>query len=230
MTPAAHPVIAPDARIPHAIAVLTPLDAGEVSQVIIARLARQRDLERGLPPPERDEDVTAIFIDVIRWTNNIGFADKLRFCCVEALRQVSFEPTPSPGLLGNLCYLAAAMRAVEALDVLPRIVTSNRSEEMLLRDGEPVRSRALRALIGLLAVEPARSYQTERSFDLGKLFGNLLTEPQYQILALTGLIGLWPNRRQEFINKLPGGQVDLRRLNVSLELAGFAASAALTAS
>jgi hypothetical protein len=229
MTPALHPAFAPDERVPRAIAILHTLDTSEVSQVMVARLACQRDRERGLPPRERDEDPAAIFIDVIRCTSDLEFANKLRFSCVDALRQVSFEAAPSPDVLGSLCYLAAAMRALEALDVLPGMVTRNGSEQMLLRDGEPVRSRALRALIGLLACDPARASQTARSFDLRGLFENLLAEPKYQILALTGLIGLWPNRRQEFINMLPLGQVELRRVNVSLELAGFAVSAALTA-
>jgi hypothetical protein len=223
MNTATQKAVGPDARVPRAIEVLLSLDTSDVTRVMIARLARRRDLERGLPPCQRDEDPVAIFVDVIRWTRDAILADKLRFACLQALRSVNFEITPSPDVLGDLCYLAAALAADEALDVLPSIVAADRSEKMLLLDGEAVRSRALRAVVGLLAISPRRDASLE------KLFENLLLEPRYQILALTGLIGLWPDRRREFIAMAPAGQVDERLLNANLDLVGFGSSATTAA-
>jgi hypothetical protein len=214
MSPRPHLAFSPDARIPRAVEALRPLTAGEISQIMIARLERQRTLENGLPPCQRDEEPVDIFVDVMMGAPNETFAEKIRFACQDALR-VAFSESLGADVMGNLCYLAAAIGAVEALDYIRLIASDEKFDQSLLADGESVRSRALRALVGLLAQRPSHDATIKT------LFLNLLPSPEYRLLALTGLVGLWPQEREAFLAMVPGAQIDDRDLNINLDLIGF---------
>ncbi len=200
-----------DARVPRAAAVLKSLSSQEISRLITARLARRFEEEGGLPPCQKDEEPTAIFVDVIKFAQDSSLANNLRFACVQALRRIGFDPSPNAELLGDLCYLAAAIDARESVDVLPTFIENPAIGELRLGNGETIRLRALRSLIGLLAAAPCRSP------GLKALLEELLEHQRYRMLALTGLIGLWPEERGRY--SLAGIDENLLRLN--LELAGF---------
>jgi hypothetical protein len=203
-----------DQRIWGAAAVLGRLSGEETSRLIVARLARDAAHERGLPPCRQTEEPTSIFLDVIRFNNDESVAKKLRFGTQEALRNMALQPAPDPDVLGDLCYLAAAIGAFESIDTLTLIIKREDSEQLRIATGERIRQRALRALIGLLAVEP------KRSPNLKELLQKLSADPQHRILALTGLVGLWP---EEFHRHR--SEVDEKELYRSLDLVGFLSSA-----
>jgi len=117
--------------------------------------------------------------------------------------------------IAALCYLSASIGATQAIPTLIQIVEESKYDGLVAWTGESVRSRALRALVGLLSVEPVRTPEL-RELLMGLLWG---TCKAYRHLALTALAGLWPEERAEFARQVP--EVSEERLRLSLELAGF---------
>src|SRR5205807_7193424 len=175
---------------------LEALRAEDIASLVIARLARDTANQRGLPACRQAEEPTSIFIDVIRFETGYAIAEKLRFGTLQALRKVGAQDAPDAGVLGDLCYLAAAIGAHESIDVLPAIIRRPDSEHLTLWTGETIRCHALRALIGLLADSRCRSAEIKA------LLRELCLDPRYRVLALTGLIGLWPDEAHQYRSEL----------------------------
>src|SRR5205807_2213031 len=141
------------------------------------------------------EDPTDIFIDVIDFGNSSELSNSLRSACGNLLKE-KIEPLGDPQAVGELCYLAARIGAEEAISPLTTLAQQEAAAHILF-GGEELRFRALRSLAGLLALRPTKADDQHR-----KLFKKCLHEPAYQMIALTAILGLWPNSQHDLTSKI----------------------------
>ena len=115
--------------------------------------------------------------------------------------------------LGELCYLAARIESVDAIDPL-RILVEDESATGLVAPGEDLRLRALRALVGLLGAAPdSTAYRCRHALIAA------LTAPRLAVSALIGLVGLWPGEADDFLRRLPPTAAGQDLLNIGIDMA-----------
>ena len=207
----------------------------EFSQEDLANLIRSRlTTATNVPRPlHRDEEPVDIFVDLAdldeTWRN------QLRVAVAKLLAEESTLKSQEPAqinLVGELCYLAARIGCTDARHSLQSLVT-NESATGLLNDVEDLRLRALRALVGLLGAFAQTSSPTIRDSPESPTYRipqewapfrdaliSALKEPRLAVVALTGLIGLWPREKEAFLQMvvpadIPHGEF----LDIGLRLA-----------
>ena len=202
-------------------AVLLALDFAALSATVWRRLTGDR-LGRSLPMLSRDEDPSDIFSDYVCYCEKrelLTSASDMRRVCVTLIGRKAQESPADAAALVELCYLTARISAPDALDPLASLIQSH-AGNVKMPNGNPVRSRALRALVGLLrhSREPESVAAKYRN-----IFEEHLTEPGCQDICLTALAGYWPGDFPRYRSRLcvERCEVPESALNVSLRLAGF---------
>jgi hypothetical protein len=177
--------------------------------------ARLTGAPAGLPPLSRDEDPADILVDLAEGDSR--WRDSLRAAAAQLLSLWAndFDPGDSNRVaaLGELCYLAARIGSTEALEPL-RILASRTDATGLVAPGEHLRLRALRALVGLLGFA-----ENVRANDYRETLLEALGEPPLALTALTGLVGLWPSEREDFLRRLPPNFEQGELIQIGLDLA-----------
>lgn len=188
----------------------------ELEKAVWKRL-RGEPQDIDLPGLARDEDPADIFLHVVKYTNERSLADLLRGACAHLLEAALQSPhlEQDAVAIGELCYLSARIGASDAIEPLTVLVERKETSSFTVRTGEDLRLRALRSLVGLLASNRQR-VDTQRH---RRLFEECLRLPRYKKMALTGLVGLWPELKDEFVRDLSGDEA--RALKTSLAIAGY---------
>src|SRR5262249_12683561 len=113
--------------------------------------------------------------------------------------------------VGELCVLCARTRALQAIRPLAELAGRRPSARVLLSTGETLRLRALRCFVGIVGQREKHGDRDE----FRALLEELLGDPACQMLAATGLVGMWPEMRERFSG------LDQQLLNTCLAVAGF---------
>jgi hypothetical protein len=158
----ATPLVAPqpDNTVAGAAATLARLDDSELERALWNRV--RGSPEDRLPSLGRDEHPADILLDVARRDEYAPLAKRFRASCARLLEQRSgAKVLEDPPALGELCFLAARIGADEAVSALTSLLERCRTESVSVWEGETLRLRTLRALVGLLArnrerLEPSR--------------------------------------------------------------------------
>jgi len=171
----------------------------------------------GLDGPLKDEAPSDIFIDVTKYGGNKALIQRLRQAAVSLLTRLASQPSLDHiQALGDICHMSTALGARDATLPLAHLMERKEAADALLPNGEDLRLRALRCVVGLLGAgltaAPREAFQPS--------FESLLNNPKYRLLALIGLVGLWPERRTQFLARTSGG-VSESELDEGLEWAGF---------
>ena len=83
----------------------------------------------------------------------------------------------------------------------------------MLHPGEDLRLRALRALVGLLGAD-----SNIQVIEYRPVLTEALSEPRLALTALVGLIGLWPEDTETFLQNLPTNMDQGELLEIGLDL------------
>jgi hypothetical protein len=176
----------------------------------------------GLPALHHDEAPVDIFVDLADlyedWRREL-----LRAVPELLSKEIEFitrEPAQTY-LLAELCYLAARIGCLDARDMLRALVADERATG-LISETEDLRLRALRSLVGLLGAYARNSapaiYEKESKIyrvpeewvRYRATMFYALSDPKLAVMALTGLIGLWPRERAFFLRsttaEIQGGE------------------------
>jgi hypothetical protein len=190
-----------------------------LAQAIETRLLGHRD--DVLPPPSGGEDPADLFVDLAE--KDPDWKASLQAAVAALLSNWIGPPTVEVGhrwddsaklrALGELCYLAARIGSVDAIDPL-RILVEEEGATGLVAPGEDLRLRALRALVGLLGDAPDSVAHKCRHALIAAL-----AEPRLAVSALIGLIGLWPEEANDFLRRLPATAEDADLVKVGVEMA-----------
>ena len=201
-------------RMAQALAFLSELEPKRFPEVVLARIRGTGDLP--LPRLARDEKPVDIFVDVAERGSTPHVADSLRAASATLLGEfVGGDLVSHAPVVSELCYLAARIGSFQALDAL-RILAQREDAAMPTpTPGEDLRLRALRCLVGLLGSAP-RLPDPER---FKAVLEQCAQSPNYKLIAMTGLIGMWPEYKNR--GELPSLGIDEALLNVSLTVAGF---------
>jgi len=166
-----------------------------------------------LPLPAHDEDPADIFVDLAE--SDSAWREGLRAASTQLLsRWVAEFQRPDPDrvrALGELCYLVARIGNTNAMPQLEMLVTRKESTA-LLHPGEDLRLRALRALVGLMGSGHGQFPQYR------PVLTQSLADPKLALTALVGLIGVWPDEIDTFLQQLPGNFDHGELLQVGLDL------------
>lgn len=180
----------------------------------------------------RGEEPADIFVDYVAYCDRTAralVAEHMRKACstliAEHVERDDFHSDPKLAALGELCYLASRISSKPAMYPL-RSLAERCPPALKLPDDEPLLNLALRALVGLLG----HFQQGVEREDFRAVFEHNLMNPGCQMICLTALVGLWPERRDRLIGDLrrEGYKIEDRDLSTSLELAGFPKSVELT--
>ena len=168
-----------------------------------------------LPPLHRDEEPVDVFVDLAeldpRWRDDLQTA--VAKLLATEVANVGLEDPSRSHLLGELCYLAARIGSEEALDSLRSLVASERATG-LIGPGEDLRLRALRAFVGLLGTAGRMQTNDDRN-----VLTAALAEPRLAMVALAGLIGLWPDEAETFLRVVSADIQYGELLELSIRLA-----------
>lgn len=202
-------------RVMSAVRVLAHISQRELMSTISERIHGRATM--GLPPLMKEEEPTSIFVDAVDYGGDETLNRELRSVCGIMLKDVCRSGVADKALAGELCYLAAAINSTEALSPLSCLAAQANASDIELPSGQDLRVSALRALVGLLASsrESLGSLQSYRP-----LLEYCLGQPRCQFLALTGLVGLWPESKATFVGMLSEA-LDERKLDTALVVAGF---------
>lgn len=216
-----------------------PKDQVDLIELIRARLISGRS---GLPALHRDEAPVDIFVDLADlyedWRRELlrAIPNLLSNAVPEFLNKESKENSPAETyFLGELCYLAARINCLDALDML-RALAANERATGLVSATETLRLRALRSMVGLLnafaSTTPCVIYQKKNSADeistyrvpeawvpYRRTLFEALNDPRLAVVALAGLIGLWPRERAFFLRSAPAEIEGGEFLEIALNLA-----------
>jgi hypothetical protein len=202
-----------------AVRALAALDTSRVANAIWTRLTGGDQEEFGLPALHPQEERVGIFVQVYEYGDNGQVNRNLRQACVSLLDQhkeaVYGEDLSQRWALGEVCYLSARIQSLNALK--PLLEIAFRSRHFDAGEQESFLRRVLGSLIGILGSVRggvAPGYVNEAT----TIFKECLDLENCRLLALTGLIGLWPESRSEYLARVPINQEDL---DVNLTLAGF---------
>lgn len=197
-----------------AVRALAKLDIIQTAQAIRSRLTGGPE-RFGLPALQPQEDRVDIFVQVFEYGNNGEVRRHLPAACVLLLD----DRTLGPWELGEISYLSARIQASNAIGPLLRIARDlrwapNLAENNLL----PVLVRVLGSLVGLLGA--VKDIAPETGTAAKEVLESCLNLKDCAFVAVTGLVGLWPERREQLLATvaLP---VDEHRLDVNLTVAGF---------
>jgi hypothetical protein len=182
--------------------------------LIDARLRDARgEYASQLPPPAHDEDPADIFVDLAE--SDMAWRESLRTASTQLLsRWVGEFQQPDPvrvRALGELCYLVARIGNTAAMPQLEMLV-SRKESTALLHPGEDLRLRALRALVGLMGSNAALAFQYR------PVLTQSLADPKLALTALVGLIGVWPDETDTFLQQLPRNFDHGELLEVGIDL------------
>lgn len=202
-------------RVKQATELLGQCNVSELADLIVKRL--EGHFIRDLPGPVRDEEPRAIFVEIAKAGSNPQLAENLRRAVADLLRAMSSQELSRSQVIGDVCYLCTALGASDAINPLATLVSRDDTALAHLKDCEDLRLRALRSLVGLLGWHQPSDPDPQ----LEHLFERLLHDPKYELLSLTALVGLWPERRIEFIDLASSGRSLEHRLRTSLRWAGF---------
>jgi hypothetical protein len=193
--------------------------AAELANVIATRLAGIQ--MPGLPPFERFEGPADIFVDVALYAEDqrrvlsplIREASAVvlqRYSKREAFDQSELE------IIAEAIFLAARIEAAFAIPAISTIAMHHDAGKQL-PNGEPLRSRALRALFGLLI-----AYPNSRSNDVREVFERFKFEAAYLEICLPALAALYGSNLQELAAeaRAKGLKFDNDGLNLQLHAAG----------
>jgi hypothetical protein len=200
----------------------------DLIDLIRARLTSGTDR---LPALHHDETPVDIFVDLASlyedWRRELLRA--VPELLSKEIENVSPEPVQTY-FLGELCYLAARIGCLDALPMLRALVADERAVGSL-RETETLRLRALRSMVGLLgayARDTAPVVYLKESLDYrvpdiwvpyrATMF-YALSDPSLAVVALTGLIGLWPRERAFFLRSTPADIEGGEYLEIALKLA-----------
>jgi len=199
-----------------ALALSGMASSGEAVAVLRQRLYTPERPEL-LPALSRDEEPADIFVDLVEHNPQSSLASLLRQACQILLTEMAGRPHLTySSQTGELCYLAARIGSLESVPALRTLVEHHEAPLAMVQTGENLRVRALRCLVGLLGSAPASRDEFQGFFE------RFLTEPGCELVALTGLLGLWPESRSEILSRLPAGfHLDETLLKASLTVAGF---------
>jgi hypothetical protein len=193
-----------------AVKALAKLDVNGTAAAIRSRLTDGPE-KFGLPPLQPQEDRVDIFVQVYEYGNNGEVRRRLSAGCVLLLDDRSL------GLweLGEVSYLSARIQASNAIGPLLRIARELRWAPSL---AENSLVRMLGSLVGLLGAVKDISPQT--ALAAKEVFESCLNLKSCTFLAVTGLVGLWPEDRERLLAEV-AGLIDEERLDVNLTVAGF---------
>jgi hypothetical protein len=211
----ATPALSP--RLAQARAFLSPLDPEQVAGVIAARIRESEGLP--LPRLSRDERPVDIFVDIVEYGGDEALSTHLREAGARLLARMVEDSAgrnllPNVASLSELCYLSARIGALDALESLRALSSREDAAVPTPASGEDLRLRALRCMVGLLGSHPDRSDRDRYR----EVLERCLDVPGYELIALTGLVGLWPGYKE--VGR-QGRNVDEKLLNTSLAVAGF---------
>ncbi|HTU43588.1 MAG TPA: hypothetical protein VMF91_00900 [Bryobacteraceae bacterium] len=200
-----------------AVRALANLDSASVAEAVWIRLMGDAEAF-GLPALHPQEERVAIFVQVYEYGDNGQVNRNLRQACVSLLDQhketVYGEDLSQRWALGEVCYLSARIQSLNALKPLLEIAFLSR--HFNTGERESFLRRVLGSLIGILgSVRGGGPGNVEQAT---RIFEECLELENCRLLALTGLIGLWPERRSEYLGRVPINEEDL---DVNLTLAGF---------
>jgi hypothetical protein len=185
----------------------------DAQKLIVSRLTGEP--ETGLPGLSGDEQPVDILVDLADLDQE--WRGPLQGAVAGVLRQrvPGFEPDDEAEtrLLGELCYLAARIGSTAAL-VPIGMLAGNVQATGLVAPGEHLRMRALRSYVGLLGATPNSQGVADRA-----MLMTALLEPPLAVVALTGLIGVWPGERENFLKQLPANAPHGELLEVGIALA-----------
>lgn len=205
-----------DPRLDAAVRALSGMSDAQLEDAVCRRI--QAKQVPGLPPLGRDEDPTQILTDIEEyapWSQELR--DRLRRVIGFLLQREAGAPLGrDPEVLAHLAYLAAAFLCADAIPSLTAILNQEEAATILLADGQSLRVFALRCFLPLAARYPERLPQ-----DHSRLLERLLAAPDCEILSLTALVGLSPERRRELVTRVPAGLIDDAGLDARLRVAGF---------
>ena len=184
--------------------------------------ARLTSGTKRLPPLYHDEEPVDIFVDLADLYEDWR-RDLLRAVPELLSKEVNNVPDNHIQIyfLAELCYLAARIGCLDALPMLRALVTDERST-IPISEVESLRLRALRSMVGLLGLRasttsPLEYLKDSRSYRVPDDWGPYrevlffsLNDPRLAVVALTGLIGLWPREREFFLRstsaEIEGGE------------------------
>lgn len=209
----------PNSRLGGAIAALSHLtDPAGLRDVLWARMGGPATTHQ-LPRMSRDERPADVLVDIVELDPSSQLADRIRAACTDLLSVFAHAPElPDAAAISELCYLSARVGADKAVDSLRVLAERPDAVVAAIPGGGDLHLRALRSLVGLIGLHRDRHCtDTYRRFLLA-----CLAHPGCELLALTALIGLWPEDRAEFESKVQAGyRLDANLLDVSLEVAGL---------
>lgn len=203
------------------------LEQADLKRFVWSRLSNSDD-RSVLPPLGREENPGRVLIEL----TNARYADsrlgnqrdRLRSVYAELLDElVRSKDYTAPETIGELLLVATRTKSVAALDAMCRVVEDSETASLILSDGESLRNRAARSLVGLLGVrerDKIGGLVEERR--IRAVLESCVREPPLAIFGLVGLLGLWWDERQVFTSNLPAEFViDEILIAQNLALAGF---------
>jgi hypothetical protein len=214
------PNMSPDAwnlriRVRRAIRAIQDLSEQALANVIWSRIKGEQDPR--LPRFERGEYPSDLFIDVIRNAPD-GQEDLLRRIKAAAahilVREVDKPELTEANAIAETIFLAASIGAETAINPIFLVAAHPDSKQRRLDTEELLRSRALRALLGLLIAFPKHATLAHQ-----KLFEELMFERDCAITCLTALIGLFKQDRKSLTAQFES--VDQKDLDLHLSVAGL---------
>lgn len=146
------------------------------------------------------EEPSTLLADFVRQNHRPVVAAHVRRATSELLDE--HKRSSRVEALGELCVLAAAICSAEAVAPLQVVVTRPDAPSLLVRPWETLRHRAFRSLVALLVAHPDLA-QPDEDGNLRNLFHVQSQYEESRILALTALIGFWP----EGAARVRGGNV-----------------------
>jgi hypothetical protein len=214
--PAVPPVGPPLAQ---AVRALAQLDVPQIADAIWIRLTGDAE-EFGLPALSPQEERIEIFVQVYEYGNNGQVSRRLHRACAFLLDLHKNEASAPENAsrsrqwaLGEVCYLSARIQSFDALAPLLEMAQMSRRE---IRENNSLLVRVLGCSVGLLgSLKDIAPHYVKQATEV---FEECLDIEDCRLLALTGLVGLWPERRDEYLGRV---SVDEQELNVNLTLAGF---------
>jgi hypothetical protein len=212
--------IAPDPwslrfRTPRTIRSLSGLDVDRVARLVWDRvLGVQAD---NLPLFEFQERGADLFIDVVdqvRNTPDVSIAVVLRDACGLLLHEKTDPLIDDVDAVGELLYLAARIESKSSIPPISNLITHAQAEERLV-NGETIRQRAIRALIGLLS--KYRDAVTDRH---RAIFFGALSHGDSALMAITGLVAMFGQDRGDLLAHVHSAGLKVRpeELDLSLRL------------
>ena len=161
-----------------------------------------------------------IFIDAETISKNPRFTRNLRKAISEITQDFAASRVIDKATATEICRLAAN-GTLETITPLASLLKHPDASEMLPPDNDTLRFTALRSLVGLL-----EEYHDSEALDresLRSLLEDCLRHPDCEGLALTALVGLWPQEQQKFLSVLPLERQGpcKSRLDIGLRWSGF---------